>query len=203
MARVNIVKRAQQDYPEQGIKKGDTYYWWKFRSGGMHRSKTMPRGSQLTQSEYTGGVLSAQETVEDMKPESYEHVDDFKSDVESIQGDLESLKSDIEDKLNNMPEGLQQGDTGQLMQERIDNLDTLISEFDSLDLNEPDEDDVTEALKKDDDPVESKVDPAVVEGAGKQDTDPIAMKREAARLKLVHDRIEVAHEEILGFSWEA
>ncbi len=52
MARAHFVKKARKDNPAAGIKAGDSYYWWKFRRGGKHYSKTAPRPSQLTQSEY-------------------------------------------------------------------------------------------------------------------------------------------------------
>lgn len=56
-----------------------------------------------------------------------------------------------------MPEGLQQGDTGQLLQERIDGLDSLISELDGVDFTEPDEDENKDDADGDDSPVINKI----------------------------------------------
>ena len=52
--------------------------------------------------------------------------------VESIKSDLEELKDECECSYDNMPEGLQQGDTGCLLEERIDMLDSVIDELDSI-----------------------------------------------------------------------
>ena len=65
MARATFVKAAAKDYPEHGIKKGEPYYWWKFRHDRDRISKTPPRPSQLTQSEYLGRVYGIQERIED------------------------------------------------------------------------------------------------------------------------------------------
>ncbi len=63
MPRV-YTQKANKDYPDQGIKKGDTYYSWSFRYGGDRKSKTQPRPSQLTQSKMST-ALAAAESVED------------------------------------------------------------------------------------------------------------------------------------------
>ncbi len=64
MPRVKSQK-ANKDYPDQGIAKGDTYYKWSFRFGGTHKSLTYPRPSQLTQSKLSD-PLAQQEAAEDM-----------------------------------------------------------------------------------------------------------------------------------------
>lgn len=53
--------------------------------------------------------------------------------VEEIVSELEDIRDDLQDRLDNMPEGLQQGETGQLLQDRIDNLDSVIDELNSID----------------------------------------------------------------------
>jgi len=50
MPRVHFVKHARKD--NDLVKKGESYYWWKFRFTGKCMSKTPPRKSQLTESEY-------------------------------------------------------------------------------------------------------------------------------------------------------
>ncbi len=137
MARVIHVKKAQKDNPKAGIKKGEPYYWWKFRRGGKHYSKTPPRQSQLTQSEFLSQLYGLEEQLDGYQPGGFDTVADLESDIQSIIEDLENLKSETEDKLGNMPEGLQQGDTGQLLQERIDGVDNLVSELEALDFDEP------------------------------------------------------------------
>lgn len=109
---------ARKDYPEIGVKAGETYYKWgqRIMMGGRWRgvtrkSKTYPKRQQLTQSEF----LAAAWDLEDAIGEATEP-----GDLESIISDIESLGQEQEDKLQNMPEGLQAGPTGELLQERID-----------------------------------------------------------------------------------
>ena len=55
---------ANKDYPDQGIKKGDTYYSWAFFRQKPQRSKTYPRPSQLMQTNLSG-AYAAQEALQD------------------------------------------------------------------------------------------------------------------------------------------
>lgn len=143
MARATFVKAAAKDYPQHGIKKGESYYWWKFMQGGRggpkRFSKTAPRRSQLTQSQFYGTLWDLEDQLGELKASGYESVADLESDLESIKGDLESLSSDTQDKFNNMPDGLQQGDSGRLLETRSSEVDDLVQEFDQLDFSEPEE----------------------------------------------------------------
>jgi hypothetical protein len=132
MTRSHFVKKARKAYKEFGIKKGESYYWWKFRRGGMHKSKIAPKPSQLTQSEFWSTVYSIQENY-DKTPDSKE---DIESQVDEIKSELEQCKDETQEKLDNMPEGLQQGDTGQLLEERVSSLDECISELEGIDLED-------------------------------------------------------------------
>ena len=66
MPRVHHVKRARKAVKSAGIKVGDSYYWWKFRYGGKHTSKTPPRQSQLTNSDKLSRAYAASESLEDI-----------------------------------------------------------------------------------------------------------------------------------------
>lgn len=93
-----------------------------------HYSKTPPRQSQLTQSEYTGACLAAQETVEDADTSDYESV------VSAMQDAAQQIREageGCDERFNNMPEGLQQGDTGQLLEQRRDAAESLADELES------------------------------------------------------------------------
>jgi hypothetical protein len=56
--------------------------------------------------------------------------------------DIENIRDEFQDGLDNMPEGLQQGDTGQLIQERIDGLEEWLQELNTAadEINEMDPD---------------------------------------------------------------
>ncbi len=139
MPRVTHVKSARKDNPV--CKKGESYYWWKFRYGGKRYSLTRPRPSQLTQSAYYGGIRSLVEQIEDTEVNDN---DDFTSLRDEISSELETIGSECQENLDNMPEQLQYAPTGELLQERIDACENAQSEVDGVeefDEEEPDIDD--------------------------------------------------------------
>jgi hypothetical protein len=125
-------KKANKDYPNEGIKKGDTYYLWSFRYGGTRKSLTRPKPSQLTQSEYLSTIYELQER--DISGETMEELSTLRDDIVS---ELEELRDAQQEKLDNMPEGLQQGSTGELLQERYDTVDGVVSELEGIYFDEP------------------------------------------------------------------
>ncbi len=135
MPQVHFVKKARKDNKEHEIKKGDSYYWWAFMRGGKYYSKTHPKKSQLTRSSFFSELYSIQENIESWKPEEIKK-EDMEGMIEDIISSFEDLKSNTEESLSNMPESLQQGPTGELLQERIDGVDEIISELQSINLDE-------------------------------------------------------------------
>lgn len=133
MPKVTHVKKARKADKAHGIKKGDSYYWWKFRNGGRCVSKIYPKPSQLTRSEFWSTVYSLSEGE---TPSTKEAFIDDKADIIT---QLEELKDSCDDKFNNMPDSLQQGPTGVLLEERVSALDDAISEIEAVD--EPDTED--------------------------------------------------------------
>lgn len=123
MPRLHYVKRARKKNPVAEI--GESYYWWKFRFGAKRYSKERPRRSQLTQS----GFLSTLWDLEDNLPDE---IDEARAQ-ELIQ-ELEDLASECQDSLDNMPYHLQEASTsGQLLQERIDDIEDWTIEIDGID----------------------------------------------------------------------
>ena len=114
------------------IDKGESYYTWSFMNGGTYYSKTPPRASQLTSSEFMSTYYGIQESVEDFETTD---LDELVSFVDDIKSSLEDLRDETDDKFNNMPESLQGGPTGELLQERVDSLDSTISEFEDIDFD--------------------------------------------------------------------
>lgn len=110
-------------------KKGEKYYWWKFRFGGIRYSLTPPRRSQLTQS----GFLSQMYDLMDGDVQNLAY-DGIADQIESIKSELEEMRDECQDSLDNMPEHLQESsDSGMLLQERIESLDSSIDNLDMLD----------------------------------------------------------------------
>ncbi len=119
MARAHFVAEARTDHPEGGIKKGESYYWWAFMVGGRggpkHYSKTPPRRSQLTQSEFYSALYDIEDSINALPAD-----DGLGDAVASIVGDLENLAEETRTKKENMPDGLQEGGIGQMLEERAD-----------------------------------------------------------------------------------
>lgn len=139
MPRVHFVTKARKDNP--AVKKGESYYWWKFRYGGKRYSATRPRPSQLTQSAYYGSVRSLVEMIEDT---SVGDDSDWESLVDEVKSELDNMRDECQSSLDNMPDSLQYSPTGELLQERIDALENAEMEVDSIEAFEFDEDEVDE-----------------------------------------------------------
>lgn len=139
MPRVTFVKKAQKDNPV--CKKGESYYWWKFRYGGKRYSLTRPRGSQLTQSAYYSTIRSIAEEVEDTEVTDPSDLDGIAS---SAADQLRDAGQECMDNRENMPESLQESDSGMLLEERNDTCEAGADQLESMDFSftsELDEDD--------------------------------------------------------------
>jgi len=135
MPKVTKIEKAGKDYPQFGIKKGDTHYVWAIkmqRGGVVRRSKTYQRASQLTMSDYKVQAHQLNEQIEDF--ESDGTIASVESFLDDLKSDAEALRDEQQEKLDNMPEGLQQGTTGETIQERIDALEAFVSELDGVDV---------------------------------------------------------------------
>ena len=137
MAKANFVEKAQKD--NQVCKKGESYWWWKLSINSPKQfSKTEPRRSQLTGSAFLSTLYDIEDKVIG-KAVADSTLPETRDDIVS---QLEELRDTCQESLDNMPESLQQGPTGEMLQERIDNLESAISEFEDLDLDEFDGSDV-------------------------------------------------------------
>lgn len=152
MARVHFVKAAAKDYPDHGIKKGESYYWWAFRYGGKRYSKTQPKQSQLTQSEFLGQWYSIQESYEQLSIDDYDDPDDLIGDLENLRDEVQQLLDETEEKHSNIedkfPGGCPVLDT---LQERMDACEQTIESFEQTidglrDLVTDEEDEIAEKL---------------------------------------------------------
>jgi hypothetical protein len=57
---------------------------------------------------------------------------DFEEFKEDFCSRVEQLRDETQEKLDNMPEGLQQGPTGELLQARVDGLESWKDELDNV-----------------------------------------------------------------------
>lgn len=126
MPRVHKVNAARKDYPEEGISKGDTYYWWQFNFTKTRvKSKTYPKRSQLTKSHYLSSAYDIDDSIQAMEdPE----------DLSMYMDEIEALKDEAQDALDSMPEHLQEtSSSGQTLQQYVDSLEGWHQELDSID----------------------------------------------------------------------
>lgn len=144
MPKVHHVKRARKDNPV--AKKGEPYYWWQFAFGPKQYSKTPPKRSQLTQSSFLSQLYDLQDGMQErLQNVSLDTIQDVVTD---LVDELQAMLDECQDSLDNMPEHLQEASSsGELLQERIDNLESWITDLENIDL-EPDED-LTEEEKED------------------------------------------------------
>lgn len=136
MPRLHFVKKARRPLPQHGIKVGDSYYWAGFKQGrgGYKRYwKERPRPSQLQSSEYMQAAMEKQENLEEEanNAKTKEDLETFRDSLTSVAEEYRDLGQEQQDKYDNMPEGLQQGDTGQLLEQRREACDSLADELEA------------------------------------------------------------------------
>lgn len=119
MARVKYQKAAK-DYPEVGIKKGDKYYYTRIKTGPYSsrqiRQLTPIRRSQMTTSDFLSQFYGLQEQLEDFKG----GIDELADFLNGLAEEARNLGEEEQGKYDNMPEGLQGGDTGEMIRERAE-----------------------------------------------------------------------------------
>jgi len=143
MARTHYVKKARKDVPNSDIKKGESYYWWKFRFGSKHTSRTPPKQSQLTQSEFLGTIYDIEDRISGLD------YDDLESEIPDIISELENLREECEEKRGNMPEQLQDSGSGEMLQNRSDSVQEMIDELEGIDIDiDIDEEDIRNDIKE-------------------------------------------------------
>lgn len=122
MTKLHFVNKARKD--NSVAKAGESYYWWQFAFAPKMYSKEQPSRSRLTRSEF----LSTYWDIEDSLLQSYDE-----DSAQELISQLEELRDMCQDNLDNMPDQLQDSESGQLLQERIDGLDDWIGEIESID----------------------------------------------------------------------
>lgn len=142
MPRVTTVKKAQKAQGTCGkcgakIKKGDSYRWWKFRFGGRRvrcaKPECTPKPSDLTQSAFYGTLYSIEESVTDAIAdfEGGGEPDALADALRQAAEELRELGEECTSNRDNMPEGLQDSETGELLQNRADECESKADELES------------------------------------------------------------------------
>jgi len=128
-------RKARKDYPDNGIVKGDMYYTCRRKTGPWSsvtlRSLTPFKASQLTGSAFKSAWFGAEE--------GWDASGKSEQDITDVAEAIRAAGEEAGESLDNMPESLQQGDTGQMLEERASqcedtagDLDSLASEYEEL-----------------------------------------------------------------------
>lgn len=122
-------RKAAKDYPENGIKRGDMYFTASLKTGPRSsrtiRQLTPIKPSQLTTSEFLSGWLAAQEQLGEEGPIETD-------DLRAIADTIRELGEGAQERFENMPEGLQQGATGQMLENRAYEAESTAGELDRV-----------------------------------------------------------------------
>jgi len=142
MPRVTHIKKARKDYPSFGIQKGDSYYMWSFNFGPTYKSKTYPKRSQLTRSDFLSQLYDLEDGIssrfsgfqDDGETPNSDLSSSIQDGIDSLVSDIQNLLDETQERLDSMPEQLQEtSDAGATLQERIEGLEGWISELESVD----------------------------------------------------------------------
>lgn len=150
MAKVQIIQKSRKEYKcskcGKVIPVGSRYY-----KGEINFGPTIIRCSdckieawEVTTSGWqlsTGAIINRWE-------ENYGLSD---STPEELRDEIESIMDDQQERLDNMPEGCQEGDVGQLIQERIDACEAAMDELDHIDIDSLKADALSEYIGDDED----------------------------------------------------
>lgn len=133
MGSITLVKKSRKEYKcrkcGKVIPKGSSYYrgCLNFHPDIIRCTSCRLKSYEVTSSDY---VKSVGPIVEDWR-DSYSLTQEG---VEEMISDLEEIRDEQQDHLDNMPEGLQEADTGMLLQDRIDSLESAIDELQNVDI---------------------------------------------------------------------
>lgn len=149
MTRAHFVKKARKDNPV--VKAGSSYWWWKFAYRRKQYSATRPRSSQLTQSRW-GEVLVIEEDFDDSIARA-SSTEDLEGAAQEAVDQLRAIADEFQESIYNMPEQLQDSETANQIQERVDNLNNAADTMEALDWIEPE--DAKEECDDDETPIEA------------------------------------------------
>lgn len=147
MARLHYVKKARKDNKAAGIKKGESYYWAGFRVGRSSFKKfwkERPPRSALTLSPFYSQVYDLED-----RGFSGDTPEDLQGERDDMVSACNELADECEDSLSNMPDSLQYSPTGEMLQARIDGMQSTASEFENVDLDydEPSDEEITVMIR--------------------------------------------------------
>lgn len=146
MAKVQVIQKSRKEYKcnkcRQLIPVGSKYFKGEINFGStiIRCAKCGLQSWEVTTSDY---ILSVGEIVYNWR-DNYSLSDD--DVVDQIADALEDVRNDQEERYENMPENLQSSPDGELLQERIDALDSVIDDLQSIDIEQLESDTLEEFM---------------------------------------------------------
>ena len=106
--------------------------------GPKQYSATYPKASQLTQSEYLGQLYDLIDRIDILSNEydPVEDTEDILMELSCVADEARTLGEECQEKSDNMPESLQYGPTGELLQQRADAMETWADELEQIEEEE-------------------------------------------------------------------
>ena len=142
MARINTVNKSRKENRCGGCGKiipvGSKYFYVDFYSG-RHAVRCASCGFkpyETTENPYLQTLYQIQyeygNKLSELTPTSLDEPNSLRDDLVS---ELESLRDEVQERFDNIPEQLQDGEAGSLLQERIESLEEAISDIENEDLD--------------------------------------------------------------------
>lgn len=132
MGKVTIIKKSRKECRcskcGQVIPVGSQYY-----RGTLNFNPDIIRCNNCKLESWEVTTSDYQINVGNIVYRWYESFGSSETAPEEISSELESIRDDLQDRLDNMPEGLQDADTGMMLQERIEKLEGAMNELDNID----------------------------------------------------------------------
>ena len=190
MATNTIYQKSRKAYTcskcKKRITKGSTYSRFatnRFAKEVKLCMNCQPTRSQMTSSDFLQQMYAIEDNIQGF---SFETLSD---DISNAVSEIESLRDQCQEKLDNMPEQLQESSSaGQTLQSRVESCEDMISELEGIDIEFDDE-------------IEEEVPEKGLKGQALQDRlDEIEQNKEE-REQEIEDEMERILEEVKGVSY--
>lgn len=157
MGKVTIVAKSRKEFKcnkcRKDIPAGSKYY-----RGELNFARPIIRCENCGLESWEVTTSDFQLSVGRIANKWREDFDASADGVNDIISSLEEIRDDLECRLDNMPEGLRDADTGCLLQERIDMLESVIGDLEDIDEDTLKEEVLDEESESDDDDEEKEWD---------------------------------------------
>lgn len=122
---------ARYDYPDQGIVKGQTYYWWQFYRQGKTLSATYPKRSQLTQREELRLIYDAEDACSALQWD-FDNKDSLADELRSAASTAGDAAEAAREKASNIEQYFQGSEKASDLENFASECDDIQSQLETL-----------------------------------------------------------------------